>query len=498
MEPVSDSPPTKKRDSIIGRRLSQLEGALGGTASSDSAGGGGHGNGASSSESDDDAFAPRSTGSTSSWGPSFPGAANDQEDPFGSPSAHNTGSSDPFGSPSAHGQGSNSGGFAAFSSASEAQDPFSAPHPSQQGHQRQGQGNSTSAFGSDPFGSTPTTAVANPAPASSVSAACKFNGGPGKACAKKAASGSPYCTGHTCPTCDQPKSSRAESCDKCDGGGGSGGGGGGTKGRATLPLAAPLPLPWLASIGYLLDPRALSDVGLFRVPGSKKEVDDLLAVLHPNANPSVDALRGCFDPNAVASLIKRLMVESSPRQPLDEYQVSPAFYDHPTPTPPHSVLLSTRSTRYSTWSTTLCTLRAPATHIPSSIRCAFFSDSIFILSFPRSSFLLCHVHIGLSHKNVLLSCVHSFQAAELGRVWETDPTDVASVAGVISRLPDESYSILWGMFYLFEAVLANCETNRMDSNALGVSIGPTVFAGCVRACVRARMHVRVHDAFLYS
>ena len=92
-------------------------------------------------------------------------------------------------------------------------------------------------------------------------------------------------------------------------------------GNVTLPPAAPLPLPWLASVGYLLDPRALSDVGLFRVPGSKKEVDDLLAALQPNANPRVDALKGCFDPNAVASLIKRLMVDSTPRQPLTEEQV---------------------------------------------------------------------------------------------------------------------------------------------------------------------------------
>ena len=71
------------------------------------------------------------------------------------------------------------------------------------------------------------------------------------------------------------------------------------------------------------------------------------------------------------------------------------------------------------------------------------------------------------------------QATELAHAWEANSDNVDGVKAVIARLPEESYSILWALFYLFEAVLANSEKNRMDSNALGVSIGPTVFAGCV-------------------
>ena len=47
-------------------------------------------------------------------------------------------------------------------------------------------------------------------------AVCKYNGGPGKTCSKKAAGDSEFCTGHTCPTCDQAKSSRAASCASCE------------------------------------------------------------------------------------------------------------------------------------------------------------------------------------------------------------------------------------------------------------------------------------------
>ena len=49
---------------------------------------------------------------------------------------------------------------------------------------------------------------------------CKYNGGPGKTCAKKASAGSEFCSGHTCPTCDESKSSRSAACAACavDGG----------------------------------------------------------------------------------------------------------------------------------------------------------------------------------------------------------------------------------------------------------------------------------------
>lgn len=47
-------------------------------------------------------------------------------------------------------------------------------------------------------------------------AVCKYNGGPGKTCSKKAVGDSEFCAGHTCPTCDQAKSSRAASCASCE------------------------------------------------------------------------------------------------------------------------------------------------------------------------------------------------------------------------------------------------------------------------------------------
>lgn len=155
----------------------------------------------------------------------------------------------------------------------------------------------------------------------------------------------------------------------------------------TRPLATPLPLPWVAAIGYLLDPRALEDVGIFRVPGSTKEVNELFVSLEARNNPDVIALKDCWDPNAVASLIKRMMLESNPRVPLS-----------------------------------------------------------------------------------------SAQAAQIARQWQSAPDDVHAVEALVAKLPDLNFSVLFSVFYLFDAVLRE-EKNRMDSNALGVSIGLSLFAG---------------------
>jgi hypothetical protein len=146
-------------------------------------------------------------------------------------------------------------------------------------------------------------------------------------------------------------------------------------------------LPWVAAIGYLLDPRALEDVGIFRVPGSTKEVNELFVSLEARNNPDVIALKDCWDPNAVASLIKRMMLESNPRVPLS-----------------------------------------------------------------------------------------SAQAAQIARQWQSAPDDVHAVEALVAKLPDLNFSVLFSVFYLFDAVLRE-EKNRMDSNALGVSIGLSLFAG---------------------
>jgi len=62
----------------------------------------------------------------------------------------------------------------------------------------------------------PLTTGAPSAQPTADAAVCKYNGGPGKTCSKKAAGESPFCAGHACPTCDQAKSSRAAECEACE------------------------------------------------------------------------------------------------------------------------------------------------------------------------------------------------------------------------------------------------------------------------------------------